>query len=213
MDVLNGKIIEMGSKAVEMLRTAVQALVERKVELTEQVLAAEHQMNQMHIENDETALKLLATQQPMAADLRFLVTAMKVNSELERIGDQAVNIAESTQVLLKQPPLKPLIDLPMMAQEAERMVRESLDAFVKRDAIEAKGVIMMDDKVDAYKDQIFRELLTYMMSEPSTIPRAITLVLVSRNIERIGDQAVNIAEDVIYMTLGKDVRHPHERVV
>lgn len=211
MDVLNGRIIAMGAKAVEMIHTAIQSLVDRRAEMAEAVLALEHQMNQMHVENDEFALKLLATQQPMAADLRFLVTAMKINSELERIGDQAVNVAESTQILLQQPPLKPLIDLPMMADQAEHMVRESLDAFVKRDPIRAEAVIMMDDRVDAFKDQIFRELLTYMMSEPSTIPRAITLVLVSRNLERIGDQAVNISEDIIYMAVGKDVRHPRER--
>ena len=144
----------------------------------------------------------------MAADLRFLVAAMKINGELERVADQAVNIAQQTGLLLKEPPLKPLIDLPAMAEEAMKMVRGSLDAYVKRDPLEAKGVIMADDKVDAYKDQIFRELLTYMMADPTSIPRALALILVSRNLERVGDHATNIAEDVIYMVQGVDVRHP-----
>lgn len=208
LEQLNAKLVTMGTKAEAMIDKAVQALVERKVELTSEVYRLEGEVNQLQVEIDEEALRLLATQQPMAADLRFLVSTMKINSELERIGDQAVNICQSTEYLLKQPPLKPLIDLPMMAEAARKMVRESLDCFVKRDAMEAKAVIMEDDRVDDYKDQIFRELLTYMMSDPSTIPRAMCLVLISRNLERIGDQAVNIGEEVIYMVEGKDVRHP-----
>jgi phosphate transport system protein len=203
----------MGSKADEMIRLAVQSLVERKPEIAEAVDALEHEVNLMHIEIDDKSLALLATQQPMAMDLRFLVTGMKINSELERIGDQAVNIAQHAQTIIQYPMLKPLIDLPVMADLAKKMVRESLDAYLKRDAIEAEAVIMQDDRVDGLKNQIFRELLTYMMSEPATIPTALQLILVSRNLERIGDQAVNIAEDVIYMALGRDVRHPREAKV
>ena len=208
LDHLNAKIIEMGAKADEMIRTAVQSLVERRGELLQRVFALEKDVNRLQLEIDEFALRLLATQQPVAADLRFLVAGMKINSELERIGDQAVNIAENTERLLQDPPLKPLIDLPIMAEHALKMVRESLESFIKRDPIEAKAVIMEDDRVDDLKDQIFRELLTYMMSDPSTIPRALSLILISRNLERIGDQATNIAEEVIYMVEGKDVRHP-----
>ncbi len=210
LDTLNVRIIEMGSKAEQMIRLAMQSLVERKPEFAAQVEALEHEVNHMHIEIDETSLRLLATQQPVAVDLRFLVTAMKINSELERIGDQAINISQNAQTLLRLPVLKPLIDLPIMAEHAQKMLRESLNAFVNRDPIEAEAVIMEDDRVDALKNQIFRELLTYMTSEPATIPRAILLILVSRSLERIGDQAVNIAEDVIYMVLGRDVRHPRE---
>jgi phosphate transport system protein len=205
---LNKKIIEMGSKAEEMIRLAIQALVERNMDLAARLPGLEQEVNHMQLDVDERALRLLATQQPMAIDLRFLVTAIKINSELERIGDQAVNIYESTQILLQRPTLKPLLDLPMMAEIAQAMLRESLDAFIKRDPLQAEAVIMEDDRVDAFKDQIFREVLTYMMSDPSTIQRAITLILISRNLERIGDQAVNIAEDVIYMVAGRDVRHP-----
>jgi len=210
LDNLNARIIEMGSKAEEMIRLAMQSLVERRAELASQVESLEHELNCMHLENDNFALRLLATQQPVAGDLRFLVTAIKINGELERVGDQAVNISENTQALLQSPPLKPLIDLPAMAELAEKMVRESHDAYVRRDAIQAEAVIMEDDKVDALKDQIFRELLTFMVADSTTIPRALSLILISRNLERIGDQAVNIAEDVIFMVAGKDVRHPRE---
>jgi phosphate transport system protein len=205
LDHLNRKIIEMGTVAETMIGRAVQALAERRMDMTDEVFALESRINHMQIELDEEALRLLATQQPVAADLRFLVAAMKINGELERIGDQAVNVCESTRILLQQPPLKPL---PMMTETAQKMVRESLNAFVTRDTALAKTVIGEDDRVDNFKDQIFRELLTYMMSEPSTIPRAMSLVLISRNLERIGDQATNIAEEVIYMVEGKDVRHP-----
>jgi len=210
LDNLNARIIEMGSRAEEMIRLAMQSLVERRAELASQVESLEHELNHMHLENDNFALRLLATQQPVAGDLRFLVTAIKINGELERVGDQAVNISENTQALLQSPPLKPLIDLPAMAELAEKMVRESHDAYVRRDAIQAEAVIMEDDKVDALKDQIFRELLTFMVADSTTIPRALSLILISRNLERIGDQAVNIAEDVIFMVAGKDVRHPRE---
>jgi phosphate transport system protein len=207
---LNGRIIEMGSKAERMIHAAVQGLVDHNAALAQSVMPLEREVNHMQVENDEIALKLLATQQPVATDLRFLVSAMKVNSELERISDQAVNIAETTLILVKEPPLKRIIDLPLMAREAMDMLRESLESFVKHDVILAKGVIMKDDRVDAFKDQLFRELLTYMISDGSTIPRAISLLLITRNLERIGDQATNIAEEVIYMVEGRDVRHPEK---
>lgn len=208
LEELNGRLVIMGTTAETMIDKAIQALVERKGGLVQDVYRLEGQVNQSQVDIDEEALRLLATQQPMAADLRFLVAAMKINSELERIADQAVNICENTESLLQHPPLKPLIDLPLMAEAARKMLRESLDCFIRRDALEAKAVIVQDDRVDEYKDQIFRELLTYMMSEPSTIPRAMNLVLISRHLERIADHAVNIGEEVIYMIEGKDVRHP-----
>jgi len=208
---LSEKLFEMGSKAEQMIDNAVQSLVERKSELCSVVYDIENEVNRLQIEIDELALRLLATQQPMAVDLRFLVVVMKINGELERIGDQAVNICQNTQMLLEQPPLKPLIDIPRMAEQARKMVRESLEALMKRDAILAKAVIMEDDRVDALKDQIFRELLTYMISDPKSIQRALALILISRNLERIGDKATDIAEEVIYMVQGRDVRHPERR--
>lgn len=211
LEKLNESLIEMGQTAQRMIQDAVRALVQREEGILEEVFALERKVNHMQIEIDEAALQLFATQQPVARDLRFLVTAMKLNSELERIGDQAVNIAESTAGLLKEPPLKPLIDIPLMAELAQKMVSDSLEAFVKRDVLMAKAVIMADDRVDDLKDQIFRELLTYMMADAKAIPRALTLILISRNLERIGDQATNIAEEVIYMVEGRDVRHPEKQ--
>jgi phosphate transport system protein len=143
----------------------------------------------------------------MATDLRFITSAMRINSELERIGDLAVNITQCVEVLIKQPQLKPYIDLPRMADLTQKMVKDSLDAFIKNDADLARSVLHSDDQVDALKDQIFRELLTFMMSDHSTISRALELILVSRHLERIADHATNIAEDVIYLVQGKDIRH------
>jgi phosphate transport system protein len=141
-------------------------------------------------------------------DLRTILAGAKINSELERIGDLVCNITECAHTLLTQPPLKPLIDIPRMADLARRMVRESLDAFVREDVLLAESVIMTDDQVDALKNQVLRELMTYMMSDPRSIERAMSLILIARHLERIGDHATNIAEDVIYMIQGRDVRHP-----
>jgi phosphate transport system protein len=135
---------------------------------------------------------------------------MKINADLERIGDQAVNIAENAARILSHPPLKPLIDLPRMAEIAQRMTRDSLDAFVRRDPELARNILARDDEVDQLKDQVFRVLLTYMMADPATIERALGLILISRNLERIADHATNIAEDVIFVVEAKDVRHHHE---
>lgn len=143
----------------------------------------------------------------MATDLRFITSAMKINAELERIGDLAVNIIQRAAVLLKQPQLKPLIDIPRMADLTQKMVKDSLDAFVNRDVDLARSVLTRDDEVDALKDQVFRELLTFMLGDQSTIPRALELILVSRHLERIGDHATNICEDIIYLVQGKDIRH------
>jgi phosphate transport system protein len=162
------------------------------------------------MEVDERVINLIALHHPVATDLRMAVMCSKIAGELERIGDQAVNICQNTTELLRFPPLKPLIDIPLMAEIARRMLRESLDAFVRQDPVLAQKVLNTDDEVDAFKNQIFRELLTYMMSDPGTIPRALALILISRNLERVGDHATNVAEEVIYAAQGRDVRHHHE---
>jgi len=172
---------------------------------------AEVKVNHLQIEIDELCLKLLALRQPMATDLRFITSAMKINAELERIGDLAVNIIQRAAVLIKQPQLKPLIDIPRMADITQKMVKDSLDAFINRDVNLARSVLTRDDEVDALKDQVFRELLTFMLGDQSTIPRALELILVSRHLERIGDHATNICEDVIYLVQGKDIRHHIEQ--
>jgi phosphate transport system protein len=156
---------------------------------------------------DEKCVELLALNQPTAGDLRFITTAMKIVTDLERIGDQAVNIAQRALELHQEPPLKPYVDMPRMAERAQTMVKESLDAFVSRDTDLARRVCGEDAEVDALKEQIFRELLTFMMSDPRTIPRALRLILISRFLERVADHATNIAEMVVYMVEGKMVRH------
>jgi len=200
------RLLAMGSVAEAMIYKSIKSMVDRDGSLVEAVLAHEEEMDLLCIEIDDRCFTLLALRQPMASDLRFLVGAIKINSDLERIGDQAVSIALRARRLIQEPELKPLIDIPRMASRAQEMVRKSLDAFVRRDPELARGVIEADDEVDSLRDQVFRELLTYMMGDPATIPRALALILVSRNLERIADHATNIAEDVIYIVRGEDVR-------
>ena len=204
---LNEKLLEMVRLVEEAISRAVRALVKRDAKLSEQVTQADEAINFLEIEIEELCLKLLALQQPLAIDLRFIASALKINNDLERIGDQAVNIAERTLDLLKQPLLKPLIDIPRMATLAQKMVKDSLDAFVNRDTNLARDVCERDDEVDDLNDQILRELLTYMMQDPKTIPRAVDLILVGRHLERIADLATNICEDVIYLVDGKTIKH------
>jgi phosphate transport system protein len=208
LGVLKRRLLHMATLAETMIDLAVTALVNRDERAAAQAVRHEDEVNRLQIEIDKEVLTLLATQQPVAIDLRFILAATKINSELERIGDLAINITENVHVLASEPPLKPLIDIPRMADLSRRMVRESIDAFVKEDPLLAQSVIMTDDEVDALKDQVLRELLTYMMADPRTIERALALVLVARHLERVGDHACNIAEDVIYMVQGRDVRHP-----
>jgi phosphate transport system protein len=206
LHALRDRLLAMGGLAETMINKAVKALVERDETLVQAVLAHEEEMDLLCIEIDDRAFTRLALQQPMASDLRFLVASIKINSDLERIGDQAVSIALRARSLIRQPQLKPLIDIPRMATIVQEMVRHSLDAFVRRDPELARRVIDRDDEVDGLRDQVFRELLTYMMGDPTTIPRALDLMLISRNLERIADHATNIAEDVIYIVRGEDVR-------
>jgi phosphate transport system protein len=208
LEDLKGKLIHMAALAETMIDKTISELVNRDERLAAKVPEYEEELNRLHIEIDEAALTLLATRQPVAGDLRFIVAATKINSDLERIGDLAINITENVHVLAQQPPLKPLLDIPRMADLARKMVRQSLEAFVGRDPLLAQAVIMTDDQVDALKNQVLRELLTYMVADMQTIERALALIFISRHLERIADHATNIAEDVIYMTQGRDVRHP-----
>jgi len=208
LDALKKKLIHMAALAETMIDKTISELVKRDERLAEKVPQYEEELNRLQIEIDEDALMLLATRQPVASDLRFIVAATKINGDLERIGDLAINITENVHVLAQQPPLKPLIDIPRMADLARKMVRESLEALVGGDPLLAQAVIMTDDQVDALKDQVLRELLTYMIADPRTIERALALILVARHLERIADHATNIAEDVIYLIQGRDVRHP-----
>jgi phosphate transport system protein len=210
LQALRHQLLTMGGTVEQRVHRAVQALVHRGEEDAQRIIATDKDVNDLQMDIDNRCLRLLATQTPLAVDLRLITSAMKINADLERIGDQAVNIAESVLVLIPQPPLKPLIDIPRMAAIAEKMIRDALDAFVKNDAALARDVLRRDDEVDELKDQVFRELLTYMMADPGTIQRALSLILISRNLERIADHATNIAEDVIFIAEAKDVRHHAE---
>lgn len=204
---LKDLILSMGGSVEQAIEHATQALLLREPERLERVFTLEDQVNKSHITVDETCLNLLALQAPMAKDLRLIIAIMKINTDLERMGDQAVNIAHNAKRYLAEPPLKPLIDLPRMAEDVRAMVRDSLDSLVKRDQNLANDVLNRDDRVDAFKNQIFRELITYMIGDPRAIERALNLILIARNLERIGDHATNIAEDVIFAITGRDVRH------
>ena len=210
LNALKERLLYMGSMAQGMIRVAIKGLVERDETILEEVFKNEEEVNHLQIEIDDMAMKLLALRQPMAIDLRFIAASIKINSELERIADQAVNVCQNTQVLLKYPLLKPLIDIPRMAEIAQKMLNDSLEAFVNRDPDQAQVTLAEDVKLDGLKDQIFRELLTYMISDPTTVQRALCLILISRNLERIGDHATNVCEDVIYMVQGRDIRHPQK---
>jgi phosphate transport system protein len=210
LQALKSRLLNMAALVEERVHRAIQGLIERRSELVQEVVVGDREVNELQIEIDDRCLKLLALQNPMASDLRLITAAMKINADLERIGDQAVNIAEHALKLIRLPLLKPLIDIPRMAEMAERMTRDSLDAFVRKDAALARAVLARDDEVDDLKDQLFRELLTYMMADPGTIERALALILVSRSLERIADHSTNIAEDAIFIIEAKDVRHHHE---
>jgi phosphate transport system protein len=204
---LKQKLLHMADTTQEMVGLSVRALVERNPEPAKQVIESEKQVNRLEVEIEEEALRLLAVRQPAAGDLRLLTAILKIDNDLERVADQAVNIAEISEWLLKEPLLKPLIDIPKMAGLAQRMIKNSLDAFVRHDPALAQKVCEDDDAVDTINDQIFRELLTYMMEDPKSITRAVDLILVSRNLERIADHATNISEEVIFIEEGKNVKH------
>jgi phosphate transport system protein len=207
---LKERLLTMGSLAETMIHIAIKCLVDRKTGLAQDVFRHEREVNALQIEVDDRCLKMIALHQPAASDLRFITAAMKINADLERIADQAVNITQTTEYLLQEPQLKPLIDVPRMAEIAKKMLKDALDSFVERDENLARSVLVRDDQVDELKEQLFRELLTYMISDPSTIKRGIDLILISRNLERIADHATNIAEDVIFVVAGKDIRHGAE---
>lgn len=204
---LKAKIMEMATRAEEQIDLAVRSLKNRNEELANEVIRREEDINRLDIEVDEMCMRLLALRQPMAADLRFITSALKISGDLERIGDQSYNIAERALKLIKLPQLKPLIDIPRMADIARQMVHDAIVAFINRDDVLAKKVCERDDEVDGLNDQVFRELLTFMMSDPSTITRAVELILVGRHLERLADHATNISEDVIYMVKGKMIKH------
>lgn len=200
-------LLEMGGKVELMIADSMRSLVERDSELATRVIAYDHQINHLEVVIDERCLEVLARRQPAGRDLRFLTLALKIVTDLERIGDQCTNIAKRARELNEEPPLKPYIDLPRMATWTANMVKEALDAFVKGDAELAAAVCSNDQFVDDLNEQIQRELLTFMTEDPRTISRAIKINYISKCLERIADHATNVAEMVIFMVKGKDIRH------
>jgi phosphate transport system protein len=204
---LKKMLFEMATSVEEMIAKSIKALKDRNMIMAEEVIKSDAKINQMEIDIDNQCIKILALYHPEAEDLRTVSMIMKINNDLERIGDHAVNIAEKTIYLADKPPVKPLIDIPRMADKAIQMLQESLDAFVNKDADLAIEVCKRDDEVDSLEPQIVRELVTYMIADPQTIDRSLTLILIAREIERVADLATNIAEDTYYIVSGKSMKH------
>jgi len=207
LKVLKGKLMQMSSIVKEMIADSIVALRDRNGSIIELIFEKEKAVNDLQIEIDDFALKLIATQQPAAGDLRFIVSAIKIDSDLERIADLAINIVQCVKELLKKPAIKPLIDIPRMADISQGMVIDAIRSFSEVDSELARQVCARDNMVDDLNDQIFRELLTYMLQDTKIISQAIGLILVARHLERIADHATNIGEDVYYIVEGKDIRH------
>jgi phosphate transport system protein len=204
---LREHLLHMGARVEEMLASSMKALLERDSSLAERMIEADKQIDRMEIETDELCLRILARRQPVASDLRFITIAMKMVTDLERMGDLGVNICERVIELNTEPQLKPYVDIPRVAALAQAMIREALDAFVGRDAERAQKVIDTDKEVDAFYVQVTRELLTYMMEDPRNIFRATRLQSIAKYLERMGDHATNLAEMVVFMVKGQDIRH------
>jgi phosphate transport system protein len=210
LDELRKRLLEMSGLVESGIYRSILSLTEKDEQQAQQALQNESRINQMEIEIDDVATGLLALEQPVASDLRFITAAIKINNDLERMGDHAVNIAERALSLLHEPLVKPLIDIPRMANMVESMVRKALDAFVKRDSELAREVLVSDDGVDLMRDTIYNELVSFMERDPTSIRQCLDLIFVARNLERIADHATNIAEDVVFLIEGIDVRHHAE---
>jgi phosphate transport system protein len=204
---LREDILYMGGLVEDQIQKAVSSLVERDSALAETIIERDHEVNRLDVEIDDLCIQLLALHQPAARDLRFITTALKITTDLERIGDMAVNICERALELNEEPQLKPYIDIPRMARTSERMIRESLDAFVREDTDLALKVCKDDQEVDDLNSQIFRETISFMIEDPHTINRAMKISSISKYLERIADHATNIAEMVVFMVKGKSIRH------
>jgi phosphate transport system protein len=207
LDRIRQNLLRMAATVEGMVAEATEALLRRNSTFCRQVIERDREVDQMEVELDEVCHNVLCCRQPTASDLRFLVAVMKITGDLERIGDSAVNIAQSVLLLNEQAPIPAHVDLPHMSELARAMVRRSLDSFVSRDGSLALAVLRGDDEVDAVYKRLFRELESYMSADPSQVGRALHLLLIARNLERIADHATNVAEDVIYYVEGRDVRH------
>jgi phosphate transport system protein len=213
LQALKEELLEMGGRAEAIIQKSVEALKRRDPALAEEVFTDDRAIDRLEIDVDERCVSLLALRQPMAVDLRFITAALKICNDLERVGDHAVNIAQSARRLAGEPPLKPLVDIPRMAELAASMLREALDAFVRRDGPTARRLVRRDDEVDNLNRQVFRELISYMVEDTHTITRSMELILVARNLERVADLATNIAEEVVFITEARIIKHHVEEQV
>jgi phosphate transport system protein len=207
LEQLSELILRLGGLAEEAIGKSVRALVDRDSELARQVLSGDSPVDALELEIDDLCVEILARHQPLARDLRFVATAMKITPDLERIADHAVNVAERTLELNDEPPLTALVDMPLLAGRAQRMVRGARDAFMRHDPQAALDVIRMDNELDQRMEQVFRVLLSYMLGDPKTISRALRMMFVAKYFERIGDQATNICEQIVYMTEARVIKH------
>jgi phosphate transport system protein len=210
LEELKAKLLEQASLVEAQIYRSITAVIEKDESLAADILKTETRINQIEIEIDDAAGSLLALQQPMAADLRFIIAAIKINNDLERMGDLAVNISQRAISLLREPVVKPMIDIPHIAALVQSMVRKALDSFVMRDAELARSVLASDDAVDNLRSASFHELISFMEQDPRNIRQSIDLLSIIRNLERIADHATNIAEDVLFLAKGIDVRHHAE---
>lgn len=206
---LQNKLLEMGGLVESSIHASIRSLVDREEKLMIGIWESENRVNQLDIEIDECATRLLALYQPVARDLRFLTAAIKINSDLERMGDLAINLAQRSVSLLSQPPVKPLVDIPHMSKTVEAMVRKSLDAFVQRDDSLAQSVLLADDEVDDLKNSVYRDMIGLIESGQAPVGPGFDVIFIAHNLERIADHATNIAEDVLFLIKGVDVRHHH----
>ena len=207
LDTLKSSLLSMAALVEEQIARAISALVKHNIELCNNVISSDQPINMMELEIDDQCFRLLALQNPIASDLRFVTTSMKITIDLERMGDIAVNIAKKTKELIERPDLKPLIDIPQMADLGQTMVTDSLNAFVRGDNQLALQICSRDNEVDQWQDQILEELLEYMVENPSSAPQVLQLIFISRNIERIADHATNIAEGVVFYSEGRVIKH------
>jgi phosphate transport system protein len=208
---LKDQLLAMGGRAESIVRKSIEALRSRDAALAREVFEDDHQIDALEIAIDERCVNLLALRQPLATDLRFITAALKITNDLERVGDHAVNIAGSAVRLAEQPQLKPLVDIPRMAEMSSDMLRDALDAFVRRDAETARKLVRSDDAVDELNTQVFCELISYMVEDPRTISRAMELILVARNLERVADLATNVAEEVVFIAEARVIKHHAEQ--
>lgn len=210
LETFRSHLMLMGETAIRQVRNAMQALVESNLALADQVIAADDELDQLEVKIDEEAIRYMNLRSPVATELRLLIVGMKASHDLERVGDEATNIARRVARLAAEPPLKPYVDLPRMANTASEMLRDALDCFLQVDEEKAMAVVRRDAEVDLINRQLYRELTSYMIEQPGTISRALELMFISKSLERIADHATNIAEEMIYLGQGRDIRHSEE---